>query len=215
MLVLRKELNDSRAEKGKLQERVVELDKEVTCMKAERENGSVRLFSKVKGPTRSQGGTSMVFHPGLKKAILRCLSKGIEATAIRKTLVYLVEEMDCTEPQIPSLPSINTWRANDLPAHLQSQLVKFVHDATTLTLTMDCSALKVIYENHFRRHLHLQDHKISGLGLVDNRQQYLLMDLCASNNSTSDELFTQIRRRLAESGLEDQIYAKTVDLVTG
>ena len=122
---------------------MAQLETEITCLKTEREKGAVKLFNKVKGPNRVQGGYSMVYHPGLKKAILRCLSRGIEATSIRRTLSYLVEEMSSVDAQIPSLPSINNWRSNDLPVHLQSQLVQFVSEATTLTLSMDCSALKV------------------------------------------------------------------------
>ena len=193
-------MDDSQAEKGKLQKRVDELSQEVTCLRAEREKGAV-LFQKVKGPSRSQGGRLLIFHEGLKKAILRCLSRGLEATAIRRTLVYLVEEMGLDSPQVPSLPAVNNWRSNDLPVHLQTQLEQFVESATTLSLSMDCSALR--------------DHKVSGLGLIDDRQQYLLMDLCASNNSNSDELYTQVRKRLQESGVQDQIVAKTVDIITG
>ena len=144
-VVVQEKLVESNEEKGKLEKRVTELEEKVTWLEAEREKGGVKLFSKVKGPARAQGGHSMVYHPDLKKAILRCLSKGIEATSIRKTLVFLVEEMESFAPQIPSLPSMNNWRALDLPVHLQSQLAQFVEKATKLTLTMDCSALKVTH----------------------------------------------------------------------
>ena len=175
------------------------LETKVTRLE-EREKG-LEIFGKVAGEIRPQGGRALVWHPKIKQAILMALSRGIEATSIRRTIVFVASALNIAETRVPSQACITTWRSMDLPVLLHDQLRKFVIDADELSLAMDCSAVK--------------DHKISGLGLINQDQQYLLLDLCSSLNTTANQLFSQICRRLQQSGLEDIILPKIVDIITG
>ena len=153
------------------------------------------------GDVRSQGGRSYEYSAGMKKAVLQCLSRGIEATHVHSVLHYAAQGCGREPSAVPSLSKINAWRDHDLRVIVDRQIDEFVRTSTRLTLALDCASYS--------------SYKYSAIGLINQDNDFILLDLVKSRKKSGDELFQQVIERLEHSGLFDSVVARLADILSG
>ena len=153
------------------------------------------IWEKKLGPPRKQGGRALEWSEPMQTLVMQCLSHGIEATSINNVLQSLSFALCQKTVKVPSVTQINHWRGYVLPAHIHRQTVAFVEQASTLTVCLDCASFR--------------DHKISGIGLVNQNGEYHLADLYRSLNRTADELVKQVKKRFGDLYLMEAVRFKT------
>ena len=137
-LEMAEKLQESESEREKLRVEVVKLRAENTCLK---EKGKMveSFYSKTNGRVRKQGGTSLAWSDQMRLTCLRLVSRGMESVSVQRCLKYISEGMGLSV-NTPSLTVINDWRSKELPIHCRDQVSKFVNQAQSLTLCLDCAS---------------------------------------------------------------------------
>ena len=153
------------------------------------------------GPIRSQGGRSSEYSKEMKTACLQVLSRGIECTHLHAVLHFIAKGMKHDPSVVPSLPTLNRWRDQDLRINVDRQLASFVTSATQLTLCLDCSAYST--------------YKYSAIGLTNEDGLFMLLDVIRSHAKTGLDLKKQVIERLHASGLFNEIVIRLRDILSG
>ena len=116
-------------------------------------------------------------------------------------LHYAAQGCEREANQVPSLSKINVWRDQNLRVVVDRQIKEFVDASTRLTLALDCASYSTF--------------KYSALGLVNQDNEFILLDLVTSRNKSGEDLFNQVVERLHHTGLFDAIVTRVHDILSG